>query len=92
MSEIRLLQQIKSCYLYYLASYIGGADVENTTYIIKNMETIKASLKELYVALSSNEVNMQSRQVKLKTKTCHWGDDVKAVMLFNSDKRFSITE
>lgn len=93
MKEIQQLEQIKWCYVHFLATYPEGKSVENTTYIQCNKEIIKASLKQLYGHLAY-AITDDGSHTKLETpvKTHNNVNEAKAIMLFNADRKFSITE
>jgi hypothetical protein len=94
IKEIDLLESIKKCYLHFLCSHKAGTSVENTTYILANKEIIKQSLRDLYQKLDAikRKEGLVSNMVPRSRRQQSTDFEAKAIMLFNKDYRFNITE
>jgi len=88
-NEIAELNQIKSAYSYYLGSYNALTDVENTTYVMQNLKTLQASIRILYASLET--IRQQEKCVDYTPKKAIQAES-NAILHFNHDKRFRITE
>lgn len=97
VKEIVALSEIKSAYNHYLSSHRSLTEVENTTQIQDNSITIAQSLIALYGELS------QVRQLQKESATSpyrqspprtvvHSEVQKNAILHFNRDRRFTITE
>lgn len=94
MEQIKLLEAVKKCYLHFLCSQKAGASVENTTYILMNKGIIKNSLLDLYQKLDSikRKEGFTGKVVPRSRRQTGADFEAKAIMLFNKDYRFTITE
>lgn len=95
--EIVELSALLSAYNHYLASNRSLTEVENTTQIQYNSIKIRQSLKALKheittrKQLNNNLKPVKTNKVKTSTIT-HTSDEKNAILHFNADKRFTITE
>lgn len=92
--EINELEIYKSAYRHFLASYEASQNPENEIAIERNLETVKRSLRVLYVELKEIEAGIKAvvaPQPVVRNLISN-EDEIKAIMLFNQDKRFTITE
>lgn len=90
--EIVELSEIRSAYNHYLGSHRGLTEVENTTQVQQNKTIVTAALCTLYTELTKTdrENNISS---EAKTKTIKHSElEKNAIMHFNRDNRFTITE
>lgn len=90
--EIVELSEIRSAYNHYLGSHRGLTEVENTTQIQKNKTTVVLALRNLYVELArlNKEIDLFG---KIRTKKIQHSElEKNAIMHFNRDDRFTITE
>lgn len=95
--QIVELSAVLSAYNHYLASYRSLTEVENTTQIQYNSIKIRQSLKALkHEITTQKQLNNSLKPVKtnkVKTTTViHTIDEKNAILHFNADKRFTITE
>jgi hypothetical protein len=92
--EIVELSTIKSAYNHFLASAEAQHDVENTTLIIQNRTIVSKNLKELYVKLAMlAPVLPKPAKTKASVVDYKWTDaEERAILHFNNDSRFTITE
>lgn len=88
------LEEVKSTYTRFINDFDTQKCVENTTWAEKNKEIIKKVLRNLYISLyqkqgdAPKELNKTPKKIKPITNT----DEISAILHFNNDKRFSITE
>lgn len=88
------LEEVKSTYTRFINDFDTQKCVENTTWAEKNKEIIKKVLRNLYISLyqkqgdAPKELNKIPEKIKPITNT----DEISAILHFNNDKRFSITE
>jgi len=95
--EIVELSAILSAYNHYLASHRSLTEVENTTQIQQNRVEIGKTLKALHLESITEKALINSQKElknsKIKTTTIiHTNDEKNAILHFNKDKRFTITE
>lgn len=91
--EIVELSEIKKAYNHYLSSYEAQQDIENYIYILDNRHVISLNLRKLYTKLAKQQEAQKTRSQNIsytKHKPCE--TEKSAILHFNSDKRFSITE
>jgi len=92
--EIVQLTAIKASCNHFLASQRSVVEVQNTTQLRQNLCVINRSLRELYGEFREAE----SHQAKSQKRACHEPSamspqiNTKAILLFNADTRFTITE
>jgi hypothetical protein len=100
IKEIVELSEIKSAYNHYLSSYRSLTEVENTTQLQHNRLIITQSINLLYTEIKSHkalkirqkeQTKEQKQKVKPKTIT-YTNEEKNAILHFNRDRRFSITE
>lgn len=87
--NIKLLSEIRSAYLHYLASHHAQCNIENVTYIMCNLKIISESISQLKL--------LQRTPIYKDTKTAthiyeYSALEEQAILSFNADKRFTITE
>ena len=95
--EIVELSALLSAYNHYLASHRSLTEVENTTQIQYNSIKIRQSLKALKRDITTQKQLANSlkpiKNNKVTTTTItHTTDEKNAILHFNADKRFTITE
>jgi len=103
--EIVELTVIKASYNHYLASGRSIFEVENATQLHHNLCVINKSLRQLYEELkvfTKSEANLGSSQRAIGNETSAMSGyfqsaefkalETRAIMQFNSDRRFTITE
>lgn len=91
--EIVELSEIRSAYNHYLGSHRGLTEVENTTQVQHNKKIITTTLRMLYAELEQSgkgfsEIRTQPAIKKVEYSTL----EKNAILHFNRDKRFTITE
>ncbi|TRW22562.1 hypothetical protein FMM05_16920 [Flavobacterium zepuense] len=91
--EIMQLIAIKASYNYFLGSESSLFEVENTTQVKQNLTTITQSLNALYAEYNEAvdcqlTVNGSSQQLPIVNQQLN----MSAIMHFNADRRFTITE
>jgi hypothetical protein len=93
-AEIVELNAIKSAYNHYLASYEASVNVENATQVKNNKVKLINTLQNLYAALHRAEQEQQTKPIqRLQMKNYNYTEKEKsAIMHFNADRRFTITE
>jgi hypothetical protein len=94
--EIVELYAIKASYKHYLGSERSMFEVENTTLVKQNLKKVNISLQQLNKDLSAAK-HAESMRHKPTTgnqqlTTSFRELEMRAIMLFNADKRFTITE
>ena len=92
--EIVELSEIKSAYNHYLASNRSLTEVQNTTKIQHNRQIINKTLKALYAEQTQEKQAVTAsseRRSPIKTIK-HTNDEKNAILHFNRDRRFTITE
>lgn len=100
VKEIVELSEIKSAYNHYLSSHRSLTEVENTTQLEHNRLIIAQSINQLYAelllaktAVKSQKALEMRQEPKVKSKTIKYSNEEKnAILHFNRDRRFSITE
>ena len=102
VSEIVQLSAIKASCNHFLASQRSLFEVENTTQLRKNLCVINRSLRDLYEELEvinkkqtgkGEEAAMVRAEGKGKSMaTASHKLNLNAIMYFNADRRFTITE
>ncbi|RYJ44567.1 hypothetical protein [Flavobacterium beibuense] len=91
--EIVELSEIKKAYNHYLSSYEAQQDIENYTYIAENRNTINHHLRELYTKIALQQQTQKAHNQNVRyTKYTACTIEKSAILHFNSDSRFSITE
>jgi hypothetical protein len=103
--EIVELSAIKASYNHYLASGRSIFEVENAAQLHRNLCVINQSLRELYEELkvfTKSEAISDLSQRAIGNETSAMGGyfqsaefkalETRAIMQFNSDRRFTITE
>ena len=93
-AKIIALEEVKSTYTRFINDFDTQKCVENTTWAEKNKQIIKKVLRNLYISLYNKEdkdtilLNKAPEKAESSTNT----DEISAILHFNKDKRFSITE
>ena len=92
--EINILEEIKNAYIHFLCSYEAQCDVENATQVEANKVIVKQSLSKLYQQLKKAEVMSKAvKPAKPMRRTYQYSEaEAEAILHFNTDKRFTITE
>lgn len=91
--EIVELSEIRSAYNHYLGSHRGLTEVENTTQVQHNKKTITATLRMLYIELEQSNKAVSAIKTQPAIKKAEYSTlDKNAILHFNRDKRFTITE
>lgn len=90
--EIVELSEIRSAYNHYLGSHRGLTEVENTTRIQKNKTTLIAAINALYAELTKADRDNDIFPEVKKRIIKHSELEKNAIMHFNRDNRFTITE
>jgi hypothetical protein len=94
MKEIVELNAIKSAYNHYLGSYRSLTEVENTTSVRRNRVATISSIRLLYAAIVEEKqaiIQDIGRPSCIKT-VHHTKTEQNAILHFNRDRRFTITE
>jgi len=96
-TEIVELKAILSAYNHFLASHEAKCNVECTTLVRNNRAIALANLKllssELEGAHQAKVSNQKERAPQLEIVNYKWSDlEERAIIHFNKDKRFAITE
>lgn len=93
-NDIIELENAKSSYRHFLASYEAQLYCDNVIEVSANLEVVKSSLRELYSELEEVKLAIKkSVAPKNDAITYQWSDlEINAVNAFNSNKQFSITE
>ena len=93
IEEIVELNAIKSVYNHYLASWRGLTEVENATRITANLKTVSQAISSLYSELAQvSRVSTARYQSRWEATVFHSTAEQNAILHFNKDKRFKITE
>jgi hypothetical protein len=100
LKEIVELSEIKSAYNHYLSSHRSLTEVENTTQLQHNNAILSQSLNTLNNELlqrKAAEKRHKALEIRQKPKVkittiIHSEDEKKAILHFNRDRRFTITE
>lgn len=91
--EIVELSEIKSAYNHYLSSHRSLTEVENTTQLQHNRLIIAQSIHLLKAEIKSRKALEIRQKPKVKPKTITYTNEEKnAILHFNRDRRFTITE
>ena len=91
--EVIDLEQVKWAYIHFLASPKSKENVENYTQIENNKITVKLTLRQLYTDLQSIKKDNTATKHKSKAITYQYTkEEENAIIHFNNNKRFSITE
>lgn len=93
-NEINELEAVKKCYFHFLATNLHSEYPENVEQVEINFHLVKFYLTELYAELKAVKgiaPRVEAKPFKVTTVQ-HSLTEVKAIMAFNKDKRFSITE
>ena len=80
---------IQQCYRHYLASNRSSTEVENALQIVQNLHTLSETLHNQKLQLQ--DFNKNTSNEKTAIIQGHQ-DNIQAIVLFNKDRRFSITE
>lgn len=89
LHNIKYLSEIRSAYLHYLASYHARCNVENANYIRFNLKIINESISQL----KQLQYTLTYKVPKAATHIYEYSAlEEQAIMSFNTDKRFTITE
>lgn len=99
IKEIVELCVVKSAYIGYLSLHTSQFEVENAAQVQQNLKTISATLRGLYTALEDlNNKRQEDERHEITderqagNKTANFLKTMNAIMLFNTDTRFTITE
>jgi hypothetical protein len=91
--EIVEISEIRSAYNHYLGSHRGLTEVENTTQVQHNKKTITATLRMLYIELEQSGKGFSEIRTQAEIKKVEYSAlEKNAIMHFNCDNRFTITE
>jgi hypothetical protein len=91
--EIVELSEIRSAYNHYLGSHRGLTEVENTTQVQHNKKIITATLRMLYAELEQSGKGFSKIRTQAEIKKVEYSAlEKNAIMHFNCDNRFTITE
>jgi hypothetical protein len=98
--EIVELSEIKSAYNHYLSSHRSLTEVENTTQLQHNNNVLTQSLSALYSELLLEKERQKALEVRQKGQgtrqlartIIHSENEKNAILHFNRDRRFTITE
>lgn len=93
--EIVQLSAIKTSYNCFLGSEKSIFEVENTTQVKQNLQTINRSLRALYEEyklISDPKAGGKKLQHHSDPETLNPKLEFSAIMHFNADRRFRITE
>ena len=91
LKEIVELSGIKSAYNYYLGSSRSLTEVENATQVRQNRDTITKSLNILHSQLRHLQ-HVPTTPVAPEVMVRHSPAEQQAIISFNRDRRFSLTE
>ena len=100
VKEIVELSEIKSAYNHYLSSHRSLTEVENATQLQRNSNVLTQSINTLYSelllakekqkAFAEKQKGLGTRQL---ARTITYSENEKnAILHFNRDRRFTITE
>jgi hypothetical protein len=94
LRDIAHLTEIRRAYNHFLASYRSIHDVENATYIKNNLKIINISINKLHE--ESDKIKDDKKLVakgypRIINHVSTPSED-RAIMLFNSDKRYRYRE
>lgn len=91
--EIVELSAIRSAYNHYLASHRALTDVENATTVRANKSVISKSLRSLYAMLEQQKKGIGQSKQNVPAAEYNYSDaEAGAILHFNRDRRFTITE
>lgn len=92
--KIYKLEKIKWAYTRSLTKYRAVNDVENTTEIESKKDEIKQFLRKLYIQLYQKDENVEqtATAVDKNVKIHYTNEEISAILHFNNDKKFTITE
>lgn len=91
--EIVELSEIRSAYNHYLGSHRGLTEVENTTQVQHNKKIITTTLRMLYAELEQSGKGFSEIRTPPEIKKVEYSTlEKNAILHFNRDKRFTITE
>lgn len=93
-NEILELEAVKKSYYHFLTTAIHREYPENIPSVELNYHIVKFHLTELYTELKNATLVEPKPSAKefLPVTVRHSADEVKAILAFNKDRRFSITE
>lgn len=92
-AERETLRQIDSCYKHFLASYEASKMPVANAQIQLNRITISKEINKLTLMIDEEKANVvQEVKGTVREKHVSTPEQTEAVMLFNKDPRFSITE
>lgn len=95
-TELETLKEIRGCYNHFLASYEANDMKVAAVQIQLNRIVVNKAINELYLeldeikALVMHNINAEPTTLRYTYKATP--DEVKAIMSFNTDPRFTITE
>lgn len=94
VEEIVELSEIKKAYNHYLCTCDAKQDVENYTYIIGNKAIISYHLHMLYAVLAKRSERIKQKLLSATRRYTYNASksEQNAIMHFNNDRRFTITE
>lgn len=92
--KIYELEKIKWSHTRSLTKYRAINDVENATKIETEKENIKQLLRKLYIQLYQTDENVEQTQTVThkNVKINYTNEEISAILHFNNDKKFTITE
>ncbi|KAF2518278.1 hypothetical protein E0W68_09655 [Flavobacterium salilacus subsp. salilacus] len=92
--KICVLEKIKWSCTRSLTKYSATNDVENTTNTEKKKQEVKALLHKLYTELYQADEIVEHLALESEKTTSYQptNEEINAILLFNKDKRFTITE
>ncbi|AXG73964.1 hypothetical protein DVK85_06775 [Flavobacterium arcticum] len=92
--KINELEKIKWAYTRCLTKYSAANDVENTTKAQYKKEKTKQLLRILYAELYQLDENVENKPPKtiVSVKINYTNEELSAILHFNNDKKFTITE
>ena len=91
--KINELETAKRAYIHYLCSYEAQKDVESTTQVMANKTIVQQELRQLYQ--QKGQLHQHKREAAPKAKAVPYRytpEEENAILHFNADRRFTITE
>ena len=89
LHNIKYLSEIRSAYLHYLASHHAQCNGQNASYIICNLKIISESISQLKQLLPSPIYKVPKAATHIYKYSAL---EEQAILSFNTDNRFTITE
>ena len=89
LHNIKLLSEIRSAYLHYLASYHAQCNTESALYIMCNLKIISESISQLKQLQQAPIYKVEKTATHIYKYSAL---EEQAILSFNADKRFTITE